>query len=84
MLPYAQHLPAELAEGAGDEAVAGAVGGDLLPPEGGVVPGLDEMPRAPVPEAAVNSATLPYRGKVDLVMLDASAAVEENLLAMKV
>jgi hypothetical protein len=44
MLPDPQDAPAKLAEGAGDEAVAGPVGGDLLPPEGGVGPGLDEMP----------------------------------------
>ena len=49
MLPNPEDLPAKLAEGAGDEAVAGLVGGDLLPPEGGVVPGLAEMPRAAVP-----------------------------------
>ena len=54
MFPNAEDLPAELAEGAGDEAVAGPVGGDLFPPEGGVLPGLAEMPRAPVPEAAVD------------------------------
>jgi hypothetical protein len=54
VFPNTNYLPAELAEGAGDEAVAGPVGGDLLPPEGRVVPGLDEMPRAPVPEAAVD------------------------------
>jgi len=54
VLPHPEDLPAELAEGAGDEAVAGPVGGDLFPPEGGVVPRLDEMPRAPVPEAAVD------------------------------
>ena len=54
MFPDPQDAPAELAEGAGDEAVAGPVGGDFLWPEGGVVPGLDEMPRAPVPEAAVD------------------------------
>ena len=49
MLPDPQDAPAEPAEGAGDEAVAGPIGGDLLPPEGGVVSGLDEMPRAAVP-----------------------------------
>jgi hypothetical protein len=49
MFPNAEDLPTELAERAGDEAVAGPVGGDLLPPEGGVVPGLAEMPRAAVP-----------------------------------
>jgi len=54
VFPDTNYLPAKFAEGAGDEAVAGPVGGDLLPPEGGVVPGLDEMPRAPVPEAAVD------------------------------
>jgi len=54
VFPNTNHLPPELAEGAGDEAVAGPVGGDLLPPEGGVLPGLAEMPRAPVPEAAVD------------------------------
>jgi hypothetical protein len=54
MFPNAEDLPTELAEGAGDEAVAGAVGGDLFSPERSVVPGFDEMPRAPVPEAAVD------------------------------
>jgi len=54
VLPNPEDLPAKLAEGAGDEAVAGLVGGDLFPPEGGVLPGLAEMPRAPVPEAAVD------------------------------
>jgi hypothetical protein len=59
MFPDASDLPPKLAEGAGDEAVAGPVGGNLLPPEGGVVPGLDEMPRAPVPEAAVDKRREP-------------------------
>ena len=36
MFPDAEDAPAEAAQGAGDEAVAGAVGGDLFPPEGGV------------------------------------------------
>ena len=36
MFPDAEAAPAAGAEGAGDEAVAGAVGGDLFPPEGGV------------------------------------------------
>ena len=34
--PDAADAPAHGAQGAGDEAVAGAVGGDLFPPEGGV------------------------------------------------
>jgi hypothetical protein len=52
VFPDPQDAPAKLAEGAGDEAVAGPVGGDLLSPEGGILPGLAEMPRAPVPETA--------------------------------
>ena len=36
MLPDAADAPVEAAQGAGDAAVAGAVGGDLFPPEGGV------------------------------------------------
>ena len=54
MLPDAEDTPAEGAEGAGDEAVAGAVGGDLLPPEGGVRLRRRGVQRAAVPEATVD------------------------------
>lgn len=54
MLPNPQHTPAARAERAGDKAVAGAVGADLLPPKGGVGFGLRAVERAAVPEAAVD------------------------------
>jgi len=54
MLPNPQDAPAEAAEGAGDEAVAGAVGGDLLPPEGGVGFGRRGVERAAGPAAVVD------------------------------
>ena len=52
--PDAEDGPAAGAEGAGDEAVAGAVGGDLFAPEGGVGFGPGGVNRAAVPEAAVD------------------------------
>ncbi len=54
VLPHAKDAPAERAEGAGDEAVAGAVGGKLFTPEGGVGFGRRGVERAAVPEAAVD------------------------------
>ncbi len=54
MLPNPQHAPAERAEGAGDEAVAGAVGGKLFLPEGGVGFGRRGVERVAVPKAAVD------------------------------
>ena len=54
VLPDAEDGPAAGAEGACDEAVAGAVGGDFLSPEGGVGLGPGGMERAAVPEAAVD------------------------------
>ena len=54
MLPDAEDAPAEGAEGAGDESVAGAVGGNLLLPEGGVRFRRRGVERAAVPEAAVD------------------------------
>ncbi len=54
MLPNPQDAPAAGAEGAGDEAVAGAVGGDLLPPEGGVGFRRRGVERAAVPAAAID------------------------------
>ena len=54
VLPNAKNAPAEAAEGAGDEAVAGAVGGDFFAPEGGVLFGLRGVERAAVPETAVD------------------------------
>lgn len=53
-LPNAQDVPAEAAKGAGDEAVAGAVGGDFFAPEGGILFGLRGVERAAVPETAVD------------------------------
>lgn len=49
--PNPQHAPAERA---GDEAVADAVGGDLLPPEGGIGFRRRGVDRAAVPKAAVD------------------------------
>jgi len=46
MFPNPQHAPAEGAERAGDEAVAGAVGSEFFPPEGGVGFGLRGVERA--------------------------------------
>ena len=54
MLPDSHDLPTEFAECAGDQMISRLVGGDLLPPERGVVPRLDEVPRTAVPEAAVD------------------------------
>ncbi len=54
MFPNPQHAPAAGAEGAGHEAVAGAVGGDLFAPEGGVGFGRRGVERAAVSEAAVD------------------------------
>ena len=53
--PDAEDCPAAGAEGAGDEAVAGAVGCDIISPEGGVGLGPGGVERAAVPEAAVDS-----------------------------
>jgi hypothetical protein len=63
MLPDPQHLPAELVEGAGDEAVAGPVGGNLLPPEGGILPGLAEMPRACATGLRIAKQALKFVGR---------------------
>jgi hypothetical protein len=54
MFPNPQHAPAEGAERAGDEAVAGAVELDRVAPEGGVGFGLRGVLRASVPEAAID------------------------------
>ena len=54
VLPDPEDAPAHGAEGAGDAAVAGAVGGDLLAPKSGVLLGLRGMERAAMPEAAVD------------------------------
>jgi hypothetical protein len=54
MLPNPQHAPAERAEGAGHEAVAGAVGGDLLAPKLRVGFWLSGVERAAVPAAAID------------------------------
>jgi hypothetical protein len=54
VFPHADHRPAFGAEEAVDAEVAGLVGGDLLPPEGGVGLGLGRVPGAAVPEAAVH------------------------------
>lgn len=54
VLPHAEDAPAERAEGAGDEEVAGAVSGDLFWPEGGVGFGRGGVERAAVPEAAID------------------------------
>ena len=61
--PDAEDGPAAGAEGAGDEAVAGAVGGDLFPPEGGVGLGRGGVERAAVPEAAVDEDGEPARAE---------------------
>ena len=53
VLPDAEDAPAAGAEGAGHEAVAGAIGGELFEPEGGVGFGLRGVERAAVPKAAV-------------------------------
>ena len=44
VFPYAQHLPSCAAEAAVDLSIPGLVGGDLLPPEGGVGLGLGRVP----------------------------------------
>ena len=54
VLPDAEDGPVAGSEGASDEAVAGAVGGDLLSPEGGVGFGLGGVERAALPETAVD------------------------------
>ncbi|MEN9638046.1 MAG: hypothetical protein RL077_6450 [Verrucomicrobiota bacterium] len=54
MLPNPQHAPAAGAEGAGAEAVAGAVGGKLFLPEGGVGFRRRGVERVAVPKAAVD------------------------------
>ena len=54
MLPHAEDAPAAGAESAGDEAVAGAVGGNLIAPKGGVGFRPGGVERAAVPEAAVD------------------------------
>ena len=54
MFPDAEDAPAEGAEGAGDEAVAGAVAGNFFAPELGILLGLGGVERAAVPEAAVD------------------------------
>jgi putative restriction endonuclease len=54
VFPDAEDGLAAGAEGAGDEAVAGAVGGELFTPEDGVGFGLRGVERATVPKAAVN------------------------------
>jgi len=66
VLPNPNDLPAAGAEGAGDEAVAGLVRRDLLPPKRRIAPRLDEMPRATVPEASVdeNRQFLFWKNKV--------------------
>ena len=61
--PDAEDGPAASAEGAGDEAVAGAVGGDLISPEGGVGLGPGGVERAAVPEAAVDENGEPARAE---------------------
>ena len=55
MAPDAEDGPAAGAEGAGDEAVAGAVGRNLISREGGVGLGPDGVERAVMPEAAVEA-----------------------------
>ena len=52
--PDSQHAPAGAAEGAGDEAVAGLVAGDLGPPKFRVLLGLRGVYRAAVPKTAVH------------------------------
>ena len=52
--PDAEDGPAASAEGARDEAVAGAVGGNLVAPEGRVGLGPGGVERAAVPETAVD------------------------------
>jgi len=54
MLPKAEDAPAEASEPAVDEAVAGAVAGQLLAPERAVVYGQIGVPGTSVPETAVN------------------------------
>ncbi len=54
VLPDTDHFPALGAEGAGDEAVAGLVGRNLLPPERGVGLGLGGVLGTTVPEAAID------------------------------
>ena len=54
MLPEAQDAPAELAEGAGDEVIASAIGGEFLAPEGGVGFRRCGVEWAAVPVAAVD------------------------------
>ena len=54
VFPNPQHAPAEGAERAGDEAVAGSVAGNFFAPELGILLGLGGVERAAVPEAAVD------------------------------
>lgn len=54
MLPDAEDGPAETAQGAVHLPVAGPVGGVLVAPELRITLGLDEVPRAAVPKAAVH------------------------------
>jgi hypothetical protein len=54
VFPNTNHFPTAGAEGAGDEAIAGLVGRNLLPPERGVVLGFRAVLGATVPEAAVD------------------------------
>ena len=54
MFPHTNDAPALRSQGAGDEPVAGLVGGDFLPPESGVAFRLDEMLRAAVPETSIH------------------------------
>lgn len=54
MLPEAEDAPARAAEGACNAGVAGAIGGNLGGPEGGVIFGLRAVLGATVPETAVD------------------------------
>ena len=54
VLPDMNYFPALRSQGAGHEPVAGLVGGNLLPSEGGVVFRFGAMDRTAVPETAVH------------------------------
>jgi hypothetical protein len=54
VLPDPQHPPTLAPQGAGDEAVAGQVGGELSPPKRGVAPRQPAVERAPVPETPID------------------------------
>ena len=62
MFPDTNDFPAHAAEGAGDEAIAGLVGDDVLPPERGVVFRLRAVLETAVPDlSATGGNSLPTK-----------------------